>query len=136
MNSSLECKDWRMSFRPAAYLIFCCLLVALGGDSSNRNGLRCYRQTRWRYRYTEIDFVDVVNEPLHERPVYAAALTDERSDSTEWVFASFRMARATLEILSKLELPIYITEFDLNISDDNRPALTWLRDHTANYFRN
>jgi endo-1,4-beta-xylanase len=130
-------------------------------------------------RYPDVDLIDVVNEPLHERPVYAGALSDENPVYLEWVSASLRLARqyfpnaslgvndynilssrlsarryaglirelneaglvdhigvqghflehvsirtveVALGILGELELPIYITEFDLSITDDELQA--------------
>jgi endo-1,4-beta-xylanase len=47
-------------------------------------------------RYPAIDQIDVVNEPLHAPPVYAAALggsTDKYGTGWDWVITSFELAR-------------------------------------------
>ena len=44
-------------------------------------------------RYPEIDFIDVVNEPVHEVPVYALALGGRGATGIDWVVKSFEMAR-------------------------------------------
>jgi endo-1,4-beta-xylanase len=51
-------------------------------------------------RYPDIDFIDVVNEPLHNQPVgaghgnYLEALGGSGASGWDWVLNSFRMARA------------------------------------------
>jgi endo-1,4-beta-xylanase len=45
-------------------------------------------------RYPDVDFVDVVNEPLHAVPVYAAALGGAGATGYDWVLTAFEMARA------------------------------------------
>ena len=126
-------------------------------------------------RYPEVDFIDVVNEPLHELPVYYEALGGKGKSGYEWVLESFRLARkyfpnaklhlndynilkkintakqyadiirllqsenlidgvglqthfleetkaltakACLDIVAETGLPLYITEFDVNIEND------------------
>ncbi|MDZ7314575.1 MAG: endo-1,4-beta-xylanase [candidate division KSB1 bacterium] len=128
-------------------------------------------------RYPEIDFIDVVNEPLHETPVYAEALGGKGATGWDWVIWSFEKARqyfpnaklhindyhiltglasisdylkiinllkdrglidgigcqghflestssklitSRLNQLAKAGLPIYITEYDVNIADDTK----------------
>jgi endo-1,4-beta-xylanase len=44
-------------------------------------------------RFPDIDFVDVVNEPLHAPPPYAAALGGPGETGWDWVITSFEMAR-------------------------------------------
>ncbi|HYQ04126.1 MAG TPA: endo-1,4-beta-xylanase [Polyangiaceae bacterium] len=45
-------------------------------------------------RYPDIDLIDVVNEPLHAPPAYAAALGGAGVTGWDWVIKSFEMARA------------------------------------------
>lgn len=45
-------------------------------------------------RYPNIDLVDVVNEPLHAPPNYAAALGGAGTTGWDWVIKAFDMARA------------------------------------------
>ncbi|MDZ7347033.1 MAG: endo-1,4-beta-xylanase, partial [candidate division KSB1 bacterium] len=128
-------------------------------------------------RYPEIDFIDVVNEPLHETPVYAEALGGKGVTGWDWVIWAFEKARqyfpnaklhineyhilsgmtpindyikiinllkerglidgigcqghflestssklitSRLNQLAKAGLPIYITEYDVNIADDTK----------------
>ncbi|HTY36344.1 MAG TPA: endo-1,4-beta-xylanase [Bacteroidota bacterium] len=44
-------------------------------------------------RYPKMDFVDVVNEPIHAPPPYAAALGGSGSTGWDWVITSFQLAR-------------------------------------------
>ena len=44
-------------------------------------------------RYPETAMVDVVNEPLHEYPVFADALGGSGATGWDWVIWSFQMAR-------------------------------------------
>lgn len=44
-------------------------------------------------RYPDADMVDVVNEPLHAVPSYAAALGGAGETGWDWVLESFRLAR-------------------------------------------
>ncbi len=130
-------------------------------------------------RYPDLEMIDVVNEPLHAPPAYAAALGGDGVTGWDWVIKSFELARQHfpnsqlilndyqilhlpeftadyLEIITLLQerglidaigeqghfleqtqgsmvltnlnslaatgLPIYITEFDLNLSNDARHA--------------
>jgi GH35 family endo-1,4-beta-xylanase len=45
-------------------------------------------------RYPNIDLIDVVNEPLHAPPPYAAALGGAGITGWDWVITAFEMARA------------------------------------------
>lgn len=45
-------------------------------------------------RYPNVDLVDVVNEPLHAPPAYAAALGGAGSTGWDWVIKAFDMARS------------------------------------------
>lgn len=40
-------------------------------------------------RYPNVDFIDVVNEPLHTRPVYADDLGGNGTTGWDWVIKSF-----------------------------------------------
>ncbi len=44
-------------------------------------------------RYPDIDYVEVVNEPLHAAPVYATALGGGGTTGFDWIIKSFEMAR-------------------------------------------
>jgi GH35 family endo-1,4-beta-xylanase len=44
-------------------------------------------------RYPDIDFIDVVNEPIHVTPVYADALGGTGKTGYDWVIAAFELAR-------------------------------------------
>lgn len=44
-------------------------------------------------RYPNVDFIDVVNEPVHETPVYAEALGGAGETGYDWVVRSFELAR-------------------------------------------
>lgn len=44
-------------------------------------------------RYPDADYIDVVNEPLHETPVYANALGGKGTTGWDWVIWSFEKAR-------------------------------------------
>ncbi|MFW5777112.1 MAG: endo-1,4-beta-xylanase [Spirochaetota bacterium] len=54
-------------------------------------------------RYPNVDFIDVVNEPVHETPVYAEALGGAGETGYDWVIRSFELAR---EAFPKAELHI------------------------------
>jgi endo-1,4-beta-xylanase len=45
-------------------------------------------------RYPSVDLIDVVNEPLHAPPGYAAALGGAGATGWDWVVSAFEMARA------------------------------------------
>ncbi|HEX2731994.1 MAG TPA: endo-1,4-beta-xylanase [Polyangiaceae bacterium] len=45
-------------------------------------------------RYPSVDLVDVVNEPLHAPPSYAAALGGAGATGWDWVIKAFELARA------------------------------------------
>jgi len=45
-------------------------------------------------RYPNVDLVDVVNEPLHQPPPYAAALGGAGATGWDWVVTAFEMARS------------------------------------------
>lgn len=45
-------------------------------------------------RYPDVDFIDVVNEPLHAPPVYAEALGGSGDTRWDWVVTAFELARA------------------------------------------
>lgn len=44
-------------------------------------------------RYPDVDFIDVVNEPLHAVPSYAGALGGAGATGYDWVLTAFEMAR-------------------------------------------
>lgn len=132
-------------------------------------------------RYPNVDYIDVVNEPLHAKPGYRAALGGEGTTGWDWVIKSFELARryfpnadlhlndysvltrpdfvtpyltivnllnerglidgigeqahfyerapdpavmrANLDTLAATGLPLYISEFDVNFTDDARQAI-------------
>jgi len=145
-------------------------------------------------RYPNLDFIDVVNEPLHAVPSYSPALGGTGSSGWDWVIWCFEKARyyfpnaklhindynilssgtnvqnytviinllkakglidgigcqghflestsastirTNLNNLAKLGLPVYITEFDLNIPDDAQQLAKYMEifpvlwEHTA-----
>jgi GH35 family endo-1,4-beta-xylanase len=45
-------------------------------------------------RYPDVDWIDVVNEPLHAVPSYAEALGGAGATGYDWVLTAFEMARA------------------------------------------
>jgi GH35 family endo-1,4-beta-xylanase len=45
-------------------------------------------------RYPDVDLIDVVNEPLHAPPKYAAALGGAGTTGWDWLIKAFEMARA------------------------------------------
>ncbi len=45
-------------------------------------------------RYPDVDLIDVVNEPLHAPPQYAAALGGAGTTGWDWMIKAFEMARA------------------------------------------
>jgi len=45
-------------------------------------------------RYPNVDLIDVVNEPIHTAPSYAAALGGAGTTGWDWVVKAFEMARA------------------------------------------
>jgi GH35 family endo-1,4-beta-xylanase len=45
-------------------------------------------------RYPDVDWIDVVNEPLHAVPSYAEALGGTGATGYDWVLTAFEMARA------------------------------------------
>lgn len=130
-------------------------------------------------RYPDLTMIEVVNEPLHETPVYAEALGGAGETGWDWIITSFEMARehfpdaqlmindynilwraeatadylgvieplmerdlldgfgvqahflermdvatvkANLDTLAETDLPIYVSEFDLDLADDVRHA--------------
>jgi endo-1,4-beta-xylanase len=65
-------------------------------------------------RYPDCDMVDVVNEPLHAPPTYAAALGGAGTTGWDWVIWCFTKARALFPksklILNEYNAEIYTTE--------------------------
>ncbi|MGE5785422.1 MAG: endo-1,4-beta-xylanase [Myxococcales bacterium] len=144
-------------------------------------------------RYPNVDLIDVVNEPLHAPPAYAAALGGAGATGWDWVIKSFEMARAhfpnaelllndysiltmasttqnylkiinllkerglidgigeqghfyerapelsdlaaNVQALADTGLPVYISELDLNFSDDARQAIR-MRDVFSTFWSN
>ncbi|MBN1646460.1 MAG: endo-1,4-beta-xylanase [Spirochaetales bacterium] len=145
-------------------------------------------------RYPEIDMIDVVNEPLHQPPVYIEGLGGKGPSGWDWVINSFTLARKyfpksmlclneynvmtggentsnyiklirllqgrglidgvglqghflehtatqtlkfNLDRVAEVDLPLYITEFDLEYGDDAmqavrmRDVFTMLWEHEA-----
>jgi endo-1,4-beta-xylanase len=64
-------------------------------------------------RYPDIDFIDVVNEPLHAPPPYIDALGGAGATGWDWVITSFEMARQYFPN-AKLELNEFSVENDGN----------------------
>jgi len=133
-------------------------------------------------RYPQTDFIDVVNEPLHEYPSYADALGGSGASGWDWVIWCFEkarqycpnaqlqlneyhildntsemlryleiidilktrglidciglqghfiedadtaMVRSNLDRLAETGLPIYVTEYNVNIADDTLQYLKY-----------
>lgn len=58
-------------------------------------------------RYPDMDFCDVVNEPLHAPPSYKNALGGDGATGWDWVIKSFELARQYLSPNTKLILNEY-----------------------------
>ncbi len=58
-------------------------------------------------RYPEMDFCDVVNEPLHDPPSYANALGGNGVTGWDWVIKAFELARQYLPSKTELHLNEY-----------------------------
>jgi endo-1,4-beta-xylanase len=58
-------------------------------------------------RYPEIDYLEVVNEPLHAPPSYKAALGGDGDTGWDWVITAFEMARARFPDSTKLMINDY-----------------------------
>ncbi|WP_049773100.1 endo-1,4-beta-xylanase [Truepera radiovictrix] len=69
-------------------------------------------------RYPDIDFIDVVNEPLHETPSYKEALGGDGATGWDWVIRAFELARA------------YFPEAELHLNDYN---ILFRRESTEQY---
>ncbi|MBN2347871.1 MAG: endo-1,4-beta-xylanase [Bacteroidales bacterium] len=133
-------------------------------------------------RYTNVDYVDVVNEPLHAPPSYKTAIGGSGTTGYDWVVWAFKKARqyfpdaklhindygilnsstntnkyisiinilkdsslidgigvqahglegtdislivSNLNKLAATGLPVYVTEYDVNIADDNAQLLKY-----------
>lgn len=70
-------------------------------------------------RYPDVDYIDVVNEPLHETPVYANSLGGKGTTGWDWVIWAFEKARATFPN-AKLVLN------DYNVINDNSATTKYL----------
>ncbi len=58
-------------------------------------------------RYPEMDFCDVVNEPLHAPPSYKNALGGDGATGWDWVIKAFELARQYLSANTELHLNEY-----------------------------
>jgi endo-1,4-beta-xylanase len=58
-------------------------------------------------RYPEMDFCDVVNEPLHAPPSYKNALGGDGATGWDWMIKAFELARQYLPPKTKLHLNEY-----------------------------
>jgi endo-1,4-beta-xylanase len=58
-------------------------------------------------RYPEMDFCDVVNEPLHAPPSYKRALGGDGATGWDWVIRAFELARQHLSANTELHLNEY-----------------------------
>jgi len=71
-------------------------------------------------RYPDIDQIDVVNEPLHAPPPYAAALGGNGATGWDWIITSFQMAR---EFFPHAQLLIN----DYSITNDGNATTRYLQ---------
>ena len=58
-------------------------------------------------RYPAIDFIEVVNEPLHQPPAYVNALGGSGATGWDWILNSFRLARQYFPATTKLWINDY-----------------------------
>ena len=58
-------------------------------------------------RYDDIDFLQVVNEPLHQKPAYKAALGGDGETGWDWLIEAFQMARDIFPASTKLMINDY-----------------------------
>ena len=70
-------------------------------------------------RYPDVAMVDVVNEPLHTPPAYAAALGGAGATGWDWVIKSFQLAR---KYFPKSELLLN----DYNVEADDNAAANYI----------
>lgn len=68
-------------------------------------------------RYPEVDYIDVVNEPVHEVPVFADALGGAGESGYDWVIRSFELAREHFPD-SALHINEYNILTDSSVIDD------------------
>ena len=58
-------------------------------------------------RYPDIDFLQVVNEPLHQKPAYKEALGGDGETGWDWIIKAFQMARDIFPDTTKLMINDY-----------------------------
>ncbi|MBN1698148.1 MAG: endo-1,4-beta-xylanase [Spirochaetales bacterium] len=64
-------------------------------------------------RYPDIDFIDVVNEPLHAPPSYRNALGGSGKTGWDWVISSFELAREYFPGAS-----LHLNDYSITSSED------------------
>lgn len=79
-------------------------------------------------RYPEIDFCDVVNEPLHAPPSYTRALGGDGATGWDWVIKAFELARQYLSPNTKLHLNEYSVINDGNANARYIQIINLLKD--------
>lgn len=79
-------------------------------------------------RYPEIDFCDVVNEPLHDPPSYKNALGGNGATGWDWVIKAFELARQHLSPNTKLHLNEYSVINDGNANARFIQIINLLKD--------
>ncbi len=79
-------------------------------------------------RYPEIDFCDVVNEPLHAPPSYKRALGGDGATGWDWVIKAFELARQHLSPNTKLHLNEYSVINDGNANARYIQIINLLKD--------
>lgn len=78
-------------------------------------------------RYPDADYIDVVNEPLHETPVYANALGGKGTTGWDWVIWGFEKAREYCPN-AKLILNDYNIINNTQATNDYLKIITLLKD--------
>ena len=79
-------------------------------------------------RYPEMDFCDVVNEPLHAQPSYKNALGGDGATGWDWMIKTFELARQHLPAKTKLHLNEYSVINDGNANARFIQIINLLKD--------
>ena len=79
-------------------------------------------------RYPDMDFVDVVNEPLHAPPDYKQALGGDGATGWDWVITSFELARQYLSADVKLIINEYNVLHSNSTTDEYLEIINLLID--------
>lgn len=79
-------------------------------------------------RYPDMDFCDVVNEPLHAPPSYKRALGGDGATGWDWVIKAFELARQYLPAKTELHLNEYSVINDGNANARYIQIINLLKD--------